>query len=134
MGTTVIHPILFYDDAPAALQWLHDAFGFEEMFRVPDDEGRITHAEMHLDGAIIMVGSSSAERGFVSPRDVGGKVTQHVNVYVPDPDGHHARAAAAGATITFPLEDKDYGGRGYSCKDLEGHHWSFGSYNPAVTA
>ena len=30
----------------------------------------------------------------------------------------------------MPLEDKDYGGRGYSCRDLEGHVWSFGSYDP----
>jgi uncharacterized glyoxalase superfamily protein PhnB len=134
MGETIFHPILFYKDAPAALQWLHDAFGFEELFRVPDESGGITHAEMHLDGAIIMVSSTVAERGFVSPRDVDGKGTMHANVYVPDPDAVHARALAAGATITFPLEDKDYGGRGFSCTDLEGHGWSFGSYKPAVTS
>ena len=37
---------------------------------------------------------------------------------------------AAGARIADPLEDKDYGGRGYSCFDPEGHVWSFGSYDP----
>ena len=130
MDETVIHPNLFYRDAPAAMEWLHNAFGFEEMLRVPDDEGQIGHAEMHLDGAIIMVSSTVGDRGFASPLDLGGQGTVHINVYVADPDAHHARAVAAGAEITFPLEDKDYGGRGYSCKDLEGHGWSFGSYRP----
>ncbi|MCO5185240.1 MAG: glyoxalase, partial [Anaerolineae bacterium] len=25
---------------------------------------------------------------------------------------------------------EDYGGRGYSCLDREGHVWNFGSYDP----
>jgi uncharacterized glyoxalase superfamily protein PhnB len=131
MTNAVIHPILFYQDAPAAMDWLRDAFGFTESFRVPDEHGKVIHAEMHLDGAIIMVGSSDPARGYLSPREVNGG-TVHVNVYVTDPDAHHARAAAAGTTITYPLEDKDYGGRGYSCTDIEGHGWSFGSYLPQV--
>jgi uncharacterized glyoxalase superfamily protein PhnB len=128
----IIHPGLFYSDAPAAMDWLRDAFGFQEMFRVPDGNGKIVHAEMHLDGAIIMLGSSDATRGMPSPKELGGASSVYINVYVPDPDAHHARAVAAGAEITFPLEDKDYGGRGYSCRDIEGHSWSFGSYKPEV--
>ena len=132
MNNVIIHPILFYQDAPAAMDWLIKAFGFKESFRVPDDNGRIVHAEMYLDDAIIMVGSTDAARGFVSPKDVNGIGTVHLNVYVADPDAHHARATAAGTEITYPLEDKEYGGRGYSCRDLEGHGWSFGSYKPEV--
>jgi uncharacterized glyoxalase superfamily protein PhnB len=134
MTNAIIHPILFYDDAPAAMDWLQKAFGFQESFRVPDDKGRIIHAEMHIDGAIIMLGSSDRERGYISPREMNGAATTHVNVYLADPDTHHARASAAGAEITYPLEDKEYGGRGYSCRDIEGHNWSFGSYKPEVPA
>jgi uncharacterized glyoxalase superfamily protein PhnB len=36
----------------------------------------------------------------------------------------------AGAEIVLDIKDEDYGGRGYTCKDLEGHLWSFGTYNP----
>lgn len=129
---TVIHPALFYRDAPAAMDWLRDAFGFQEMFRVPGENGAIRHAEMHLNGAIIMVGSPDAARVTASPAELAGATSVFINVYIPDPDAHHARAVAAGAEITYPLEDKDYGGRGYSCKDVEGHHWSFGSYLPQV--
>jgi uncharacterized glyoxalase superfamily protein PhnB len=30
------------------------------------------------------------------------------------------------------IKDQDYGGRGYSCRDLEGHIWSIGTYDPWV--
>jgi len=51
-------------------------------------------------------------------------------VIVDDADKHCARAVAAGAEILLPLEDADYGGRGYSCRDPEGHVWNFGTYDP----
>ena len=49
---------------------------------------------------------------------------------VTDADAHYARAVAAGATIVIDIADQPYGGRGYACKDPEGHHWWFGSYDP----
>jgi len=52
-----------------------------------------------------------------------------VLVYVPDVDAHYSRAVAAGAKVLVALEDKPYGGRGYSCRDTEGHVWAFGSYD-----
>jgi uncharacterized glyoxalase superfamily protein PhnB len=30
----------------------------------------------------------------------------------------------------MPLKTEDYGGRGYSCRDSEGHLWNFGTYDP----
>jgi uncharacterized glyoxalase superfamily protein PhnB len=49
---------------------------------------------------------------------------------VDDADAHYARAAAAGAEIVLDIVDEDYGGRGYSCRDPEGHLWNFGTYDP----
>jgi uncharacterized glyoxalase superfamily protein PhnB len=51
-------------------------------------------------------------------------------VIVADADAHCARAKAAGAVIIDELETKDYGGKGYSCRDPDGHLWWFGSYDP----
>ena len=55
-----------------------------------------------------------------------------VYIVVDDPDAHHARAKAAGATIIRELEDQDYGSRDYSARDPEGNIWSFGTYDPAT--
>ena len=49
---------------------------------------------------------------------------------VTDADAHYTRAKAAGAIIVMEISDQAYGGRGYSCRDLEGHMWWFGSYDP----
>ena len=40
------------------------------------------------------------------------------------------RNRAAGAAIVDELAQQDYGGKGYSCRDPEGHLWWFGSYDP----
>lgn len=128
-----IIPTLRYHDAPAAIEWLCRAFGFEKHLVVPDETGGIAHAQLVLGPGMIMLGSARDDdfgKLQKPPRDVGGVGTQSAYVVVADVDAHHARATAAGARVAHPLEDKDYGGRGYSCLDPEGHLWSFGSYDP----
>jgi uncharacterized glyoxalase superfamily protein PhnB len=128
-----IIPTMRYRDAPAAIEWLCDAFGFERHMIVPGEDGSIVHAQLTRDGAMIML-SSATDNEFgrlqKAPGDVGGVSTQSAYVIVPDTDAHYDRAKAAGATIVYDIRDADYGGRGYSCLDPEGHLWNFGSYDP----
>jgi uncharacterized glyoxalase superfamily protein PhnB len=134
-GVSVI-PGLRYKDAPAAIDWLCRAFGFEEHLVVPGEaEGTIAHAQLRFGNGMIMLGTAGGHGGvfdeiMATPSETGGRQTQSAYVVVKDVDGHHDRAVAAGAEIVMPLEDKDYGGRGYSCRDPEGHVWSFGDYDP----
>jgi uncharacterized glyoxalase superfamily protein PhnB len=65
-----------------------------------------------------------------TPRETAGRNTMTVYVVVPDPKAHHDRAVAAGAEVMLPLEAKDYGGSGYTCRDPEGNVWSFGDFDP----
>ena len=131
-----IIPGMRYHDAPAAIDWLCRAFGFEKHLVVPGEgEGVIVHAQLRYGNGMIMLGTAGAHGGdfddvMTTPREVGGRETQSAYVIVEDADAHHERAVAAGAEVVLPLEDKDYGGRGYSCRDLEGHVWSFGSFDP----
>jgi len=131
------HPSLFpfmaYEDAPAALDWLCRAFGFEKHFVVPGPDGTIAHAQLRLGNGMIMAGSAKGRReafGMGLPRDCGGIVTGGVYVVVADVDRHHARAKSAGAEIIRALADTDYGSREYMARDPEGHVWSFGTYQP----
>jgi uncharacterized glyoxalase superfamily protein PhnB len=57
-------------------------------------------------------------------------VTQSAYVIVSDADALYTRAKAAGAKIVMDIKDEDYGGRGFSCCDLESHLWNFGTYDP----
>jgi uncharacterized glyoxalase superfamily protein PhnB len=56
--------------------------------------------------------------------------TQGIYIVVDDCDAHCDRARKSGALILRDPLDEDYGGRGYTCRDLEGHVWSFGTYDP----
>jgi uncharacterized glyoxalase superfamily protein PhnB len=112
-----IYPALQYADAQAAYEWLSKAFGFEEHFVYRNDQGTINHAEMSLGPSMIMFGQGEAGR-------------PGIYVAVEDADAHYERAKASGAEITREIEDTYYGSREYSCKDPEGHVWSFGTYWP----
>lgn len=128
-----IVPTLRYRDAEAAIDWLCRAFGFEKHLVVPGEGGTIAHAQLTLGNGMIMLGSArDDEFGQLqkTPADVGGVGTQSPYIIVADADAHHARAVAAGAVVVYPLTDEDYGGRGYSCRDPEGHLWNFGTYDP----
>ncbi len=134
MPATII-PCLRYRDAPAAIDWLCRAFGFEHHAVYPDDQGGIAHAQLVLGEAMIMLGSAREDAfgAQQAPADPAHPVTQSAYVVVPDADAHHARAVAAGAVVVMPLKTEDYGGRGYSCRDPEGHLWNFGTYDPWAT-
>jgi uncharacterized glyoxalase superfamily protein PhnB len=122
-----IYPILTYRDAAAAIDWLQEAFGFEQLFATPGPDGAIAHAELSFGTGIVMVGTG---QGPVATEE-WRSAPQSIYVAVQDADAHCARARAAGAEIVRELEDMDYGSREYSARDLEGHHWHFGTYRPS---
>lgn len=130
-----IIPVLRYRDAPAAIEWLCKTFGFEKQIVVPGEDGAITHAQLSFGNGMIMLSSvlkSESEFGRLmkQPDEIGGAETQSAYVVVNDADAVYASAKAAGATIAIDIKDEDYGGRDFTCYDLEGHLWSFGSYDP----
>lgn len=130
--TASVIPTLRYRDAAAAIDWLCRAFGFARHLVVPGADGTVVHAQLTFGSGMIMLGNArdDAFDQLQRPPAAGAPVTQSPYVVVADADAHHARAVAAGARVVYPLTDEDYGGRGYSCLDPEGHLWSFGTYDP----
>ncbi|HEX4109788.1 MAG TPA: VOC family protein [Solirubrobacteraceae bacterium] len=126
-----LFPALRYRDADAALDWLVRAFGLTEHAVHRDPQGLIQHAELALEGGIIMFGQGDFETGWSGGTAADPRAST-VSVYaaIADPDAHHDRAASAGAQIVRELQDMPYGSREYSARDLEGNLWSFGTYNP----
>ncbi len=128
-------PAISYEDAPAAIEWLETAFGFERHVVYEDEHGGVAHAELRVGSGMVMLGSqrdgAAHERFPVSaPRSVSA-LTAGFYVIIEDPDAHHERARAAGAEIVMELTDQDYGSRDYTARDPEGHLWTFGTYRPS---
>ena len=132
---SVIIPTMRYKDAPAAIEWLCNAFRFEKHLVVPGENETIAHAQLNFGNAMIMLGSENDNeygKFAKTPKDLNGINTQTPYIIVEEIDDHYRKAVAAGARIVLDIKDEDYGGRGYSCQDPEGYIWSFGSYNPWV--
>ena len=118
-----VMPYLAYEDAPAAIDFLCRAFGFEERMRIAMPDGRIGHAEVEYGGHTVMLASAFKEMGFLSPRQLHG-VHSQVLCVVDDVDAHHQRARDVGATIAAAPADQ-HGQRMYRVIDPEGHRWIF---------
>jgi uncharacterized glyoxalase superfamily protein PhnB len=132
--TRNIIPTYRYKDAPSAIAFLCDAFGFEKQVVYEGKDGRIDHAQLRLGPHYIMLGSASDDPNYPAktPAELGGTTG---GVYVvlerdEDVDAHCERARAAGAKIISEPNSPDYGGRVYGAVDTEGYLWSFGGYRP----
>jgi uncharacterized glyoxalase superfamily protein PhnB len=127
-------PALRYRDALAAIDWLTRAFGFEKQAVYMGPGNTVAHAQLTFGNGMIMLGSidNSSQYGklIAQPGEIGHRETQSPYLVVPDADAIYATAKAAGATMLLDIKDMDYGGRAFTCSDLEGHIWNIGTYDP----
>jgi uncharacterized glyoxalase superfamily protein PhnB len=118
-GEPNIYPELAYR-SPEATKWLGRAFGFRQTAAITGPDGNVFHAEMRLGDGAIMMG--------IRPT---GDLYEAISVRIDDPDAHHAKAAAAGATIAQEPMTTPYGARAYWARDPEGFLWVFSTYRAA---
>ena len=133
-GTTVI-PTVRYRDVPKAVEWLCRAFGMQVHRVVTDVGGAPRYAELTIGSGMLMVApieDTPFGKLMVQPDEIGGVETQVCYLCVANARAHCKRAKAAGAVIVLDPEDEANRGRGYSCRDPEGHVWNFGTYDPWV--
>ncbi len=127
-------PCPCYVDPKAALNWLEEAFGFEQSMVLLDAEGNLAHSEMRFGDGMIMVGQEWSD-DHRSPLHTGRKNTQSVHVNLTaDIDGHCERARKAGAVILQEPETQFYGDRTYRAVDPEGHIWTFSQTVEVMTS
>jgi len=123
-----VWPTLNYEDAPAAIEFLTTAFGFETAadFR-HGDPGTVDHAQLRWPNGTggVMLSSTRTDDSPWGRRATGNDA---VYVVCQDPDALFERASAAGAEVVMGLTDTDYGSRDVTFRDPEGNLWSFGTY------
>jgi len=131
--STVI-PALRYRNAPAAIDWLCKAFGFEKKAVYANSDGTIGHAELTFGSGMVMLSSvvngTPYSKLLKQPEEIGKAETQAPCLIVTDCDAVYKTAQAAGAEIVIDIADMSYGGRAFTCRDPEGHLWNIGSFDP----
>jgi PhnB protein len=112
-GYHSITPYLQVKGAAKLIEFLRNAFGAEEIFRVPRG-GEIAHAQLKLEDSMIEVADAI---GKYQPNPTA------ISLFVKDADAVYARALKAGATSLYEPTEQDYGDREASVKDPFGNHW-----------
>ena len=113
-------PVLPYRDIRAAHDYLVRVLGFTSGGVVEIDGGRVVHGEVRAGDRRFWLHEVA---GSLASPAAGGTRSAGIVVHVADVDAHHERAKAAGAEITRPPTDEDYGQREYGLRDCEGHEW-----------
>jgi PhnB protein len=122
-----VSPYLVVDGAQKAIEFYTTVLGFTERMRMPGPDGRIGHAELELDGSVVMLADEFPEVGAKAPSAFGGSPVS-LTVYVEDVDATFERAMEAGATVVRPLENQFYGDRSATFDDPFGHRWTINTH------
>lgn len=125
-------PLIRYRDPEAAVAWLTDALGFATRRRATGADGTFAYAHLTFGESLVMVTRHHKADCARKPKlpAMGQVAGQRCYFVVGDIDAHFVRAKDAGADIVHAIADYEHGGRRYACRDLEGHIWTFGTYDP----
>ncbi|MEC9408805.1 MAG: VOC family protein [Pseudomonadota bacterium] len=126
-GYHSVTPYLFLSGADAAIAFYIEAFGAEEVMRLPSPDGLVMHAEIRVGDSHIMLADAMEDAGVHSPDTLGG-VAGSLMLYVDDVDAVYQRAVDAGATEMRPIEDQFWGDRMGTVIDPFGHQWSIATH------
>ena len=132
-GMRTVTPYLAIDGAARALDFYKHAFGAKELAREPAPDGRLVHAMMKIGDSVVMMSDEFPGSLTRAPTNVGG-TTVMLHIYSKDVDRLWARALAAGAKVSMPLEDRFWGERYGQLEDPFGHHWTLSMRIPMTAS
>jgi len=133
-GFTNLTPHIVVKGAADAIEFYKQAFGAEEVCRMPGPDGKaVMHAEMKIGNAMFMMCDEMPmmER-WVSPSKLNG-TTVSMCLYVPDCDAAFDRAVKAGATESMKPADQFWGDRYSKVTDPFGHEWEICTHTEDLT-
>lgn len=126
-GMHSITPHLACTNAAEAIEFYKQAFGAEEMMRLPGPDGKLVHACLKIGDSQLMLADVRPECGMKGPRELQGSPVL-IHLQVEDVDAVFNQAIAAGATLTMPIMDMFWGDRYGQLEDPFGHRWSVATH------
>jgi PhnB protein len=109
-----VTPYLTVQGVEQLIDFLKQVFDAQERERITRPDGTIGHAEVRIDGSVVMLSEAS---------DDWKPMPSALYVYVPDTDATYQRALQAGATSLMEPADQFYGDRNAGVRDPSGNHW-----------
>jgi PhnB protein len=118
-----ITPHIVVQGAERAVAFYRDAFGAEEIDRIPVPDGRLMSVRLRIGGDLLHLADEFPEMGVLAPPSVGGTAVI-LALDVADADAVFAQAVAAGAQVRQPPADMFWGARHGQLDDPFGHRWN----------
>jgi PhnB protein len=113
--------------ADRAAGFYRDAFGAEELERIPIPDGRLMSVQLRIGESMIHLADEFPEMGVLAPPSIGGTPVV-LALDVADAEAVFAQAIAAGAEVRQPLQDMFWGDRHGQVDDPFGHRWNIAQH------
>jgi PhnB protein len=118
-----ITPHIVVRPAERAAAFYREAFGAEEIDRIPTPDGRLMSVRLRIGDGRLHLSDEFPELGVLAPPSTGGTAVV-LALEVADADAVFAQAIAAGAEVRQPLADMFWGDRHGQLTDPFGHRWN----------
>jgi uncharacterized glyoxalase superfamily protein PhnB len=118
-----ITPHLVVQGAERAAAFYRNAFGAEEISRIPTPDGRLMSVELRIGGGSLHLADEFPEMGVLAPPSIGGTAVV-LALAVDDAEAVFARAVAAGAEARQPVQEMFWGDLHGQLDDPFGHRWN----------
>jgi PhnB protein len=131
-GAYSLNAYITIKDCPAAIEFYKKAFGATERSRLLMPNGLVGHAEIEIEGSLLMMSDEIAEWKNKSPKTIGDN-PMTFSLYVKDVDASFQKALDAGATVIMPVEDMFYGDRVGQVEDPFGYKWMIATHKETLS-
>lgn len=132
LGAYTLNAYIAIKNCDKAIEFYKKAFGAIEKGRLLMPDGKIGHAEITIEGSLLMMSEENSDWGNVSPQTLGGNPLTF-SLYVKDVDAVFQKAVDAGATVLMPLKDEFYGDRTGQVVDPFGYKWMIATHKEYVS-
>lgn len=120
-----ITPHIVVQGATRAAAFYADAFGAEEIDRIPVPDGRLMSVRLRIGSSTMHLADEFPEMGVLAPPSIGGTPVV-LALDVEDAEAAFARAITAGANVRTPMAEMFWGERHGQLEDPFGHRWNIG--------
>jgi PhnB protein len=122
-----ITPHIVVQGADRAAAFYREAFGAEELSRIPTPDGRLMSVQLRIGDGLLHLADEFPEMGVLAPPSIGGTPVV-LALDVADAEAVFAQAVAAGAAVRQPLQDMFWGDLHGQLDDPFGHRWNIGQH------
>lgn len=124
-------PTLYLENVAMGIEFYTAAFRAVELRRWSNPDGSVHVAEMAIDNTLFHMHQENERNKELSTGTLNG-TSVVIGLFVPEPDQLMAKAVAAGAKATSPMQDYEYGYRQGTVTDPFGHRWTLQKKIPAA--